>query len=47
MLPRSLGGSDELDNLAYACRRCNEHHYNFLVETDLITQQKVPLFNPR
>ena len=22
--PRSLGGSDELENLALACRRCNE-----------------------
>ncbi len=27
--PQSLGGSDELDNLALACRRCNERRYNF------------------
>ena len=23
LIPRSLGGSDDLDNLALACRRCN------------------------
>jgi 5-methylcytosine-specific restriction endonuclease McrA len=27
--PQSLGGSDDVDNLASACRRCNERHYNF------------------
>ncbi|MEH2318153.1 HNH endonuclease [Nostoc sp.] len=28
-MPQSLGGSDELDNLALACHRCNDkfsHH---------------------
>ncbi|MDF5714860.1 MAG: HNH endonuclease signature motif containing protein [Rhizonema sp. NSF051] len=29
IMPQSLGGSDELDNLALACHRCNERHYNF------------------
>jgi hypothetical protein len=45
--PQSLGGSDDVDNLALACRRCNERHYNFTVGTDPETQQEVPLFNPR
>lgn len=45
--PQSLGGSDDADNLALACRRCNERHYNFTVGTDPETKQEVPLFNPR
>ncbi|MGF2036528.1 MAG: HNH endonuclease [Nostoc sp. CmiVER01] len=24
LIPKSIGGSDELNNLALACRRCNE-----------------------
>jgi len=28
--PKSLGGSDAIDNLALACRRCNERRYNFI-----------------
>jgi 5-methylcytosine-specific restriction endonuclease McrA len=46
-MPQSLGGSDEMDNLALACHRCNERHYNFIVATDPKTQEKVALFNPR
>jgi HNH endonuclease len=45
--PQSLGGSDDTDNLALACRRCNERHYNFTVGTDPETQEEVALFNPR
>lgn len=47
LLPKSLGGSDEPDNLALACHRCNERHYNFTVGLDPQTQEQVPLFNPR
>ncbi|XZO04756.1 MAG: HNH endonuclease [Microcoleus sp.] len=25
-MPKSLGGSDDIENLALACRRCNERH---------------------
>lgn len=46
IVPQSLGGSDELDNLALACHRCNERHYNFIVGTDPKTQEQVPLFHP-
>ena len=28
LIPVSLGGSDNVDNLALACRRCNERRYN-------------------
>ncbi|RUT00153.1 hypothetical protein DSM106972_076010 [Dulcicalothrix desertica PCC 7102] len=45
--PKSLGGSDDADNLALACRRCNERHYNFTVGTDPETKEEVTLFNPR
>mgnify|MGYP002776998199 CR=1 FL=1 len=47
LIPQSLGGSDELDNLALACRRCNERRYNFTTAIDPQTQQEVALYNPR
>jgi hypothetical protein len=45
--PQSLGGSDELENLALACRRCNERRYNFTRGLDPTTGIEVALFNPR
>lgn len=45
--PRSLGGSDEPDNLALACSRCNQRRYNFIVGQDTETSSILPLFNPR
>ncbi len=45
--PQSLGGSDNLDNLALACRCCNEIRYNFTMGIDPETQTEIPLFNPR
>jgi HNH endonuclease len=47
LVPRSLGGSDDVDNLALACRRCNERRYNFVTGVDPETQAIVPIFNPR
>jgi hypothetical protein len=44
--PQSLGGNDDLDNLALACR-CNERRYNFTTGIDPQTEKEVPLFNPR
>ncbi len=41
------GGSDEADNLALACQRCNGYRYNFTTGIDPQTQEIVPLFNPR
>ncbi|BAU10015.1 HNH endonuclease domain protein [Leptolyngbya sp. NIES-3755] len=35
------------DNLALACHRCNERHYNFTTAIDPQTQKPVLLFNPR
>jgi hypothetical protein len=45
--PRSVGGDDHPENLALACRRCNERRYNFTVGIDPTTGQESPLFNPR
>jgi hypothetical protein len=45
--PQSLGGSDDLNNLALACRRCNERRYNFTTGIDPETKAEVTLFNPR
>jgi hypothetical protein len=47
IIPRSVGGSNETDNLALACRRCNERRYNYVAGFDPETQAVVPLFNPR
>lgn len=46
LLPQSLGGTDDPDNLALACRRCNERRYNFTTGTDPATHQEIPLFHP-
>jgi len=45
--PRSLGGSDDPDNLALACSRCSQRRYNFIVGRDLESAAIVSLFNPR
>lgn len=47
IIPKSLGGADDLDNLALACRRCNERRYNFVAGIDPATQDVAPIFNPR
>ena len=47
LMPRSLGGSDYLTNLALACRRCNERRSNFLEGVDPETKKRISLFNPR
>jgi hypothetical protein len=47
LVPQSLGGSDEPDNLALACSRCNQRRYNFTTGIDPVTQREIPLFNPR
>jgi hypothetical protein len=47
LMPQSLGGSDKLENLALACRRCNERRSNFIEAVDPVSKTNVPLFNPR
>jgi hypothetical protein len=41
------GGSDEIDNLALACDRCNLHKGSNLAGIDPLTGKMLALFNPR
>jgi 5-methylcytosine-specific restriction endonuclease McrA len=46
--PQSFPNStNELDNLALACQRCNAYRYNFTTGVDPETGSTIPLFNPR
>lgn len=47
ILPKSLGGSDERDNLAASCYRCNEFKGVKTHARDPESGQLVALFNPR
>lgn len=47
IVPRSAGGSDELENLAWACPSCNLKKSNRSMATDPSTKQAVTLFNAR
>jgi hypothetical protein len=44
---RQHGGSDDLENLALACRRCNCRKGPNLTSVDPETGELTPLFNPR
>jgi 5-methylcytosine-specific restriction endonuclease McrA len=41
LLPQSLGGTDDVDNLALACSRCNSRRYNFMTGIDPETEMEV------
>lgn len=45
--PASRGGTDALDNLAFACQGCNNHKYTHTTGTDPATGAEAPLFHPR
>jgi len=47
VVPRSRGGSNDLQNLAWACPSCNLHKANRIEASDPLTSAIVPLFNPR
>ena len=47
IIPQSDAGGDELENIALACRNCNERRSNRLESTDPETDAKVQVFNPR
>ena len=47
VVPQSAGGDDEEDNLALACRNCNERRGNRIEAVDPQTRTRVLLFNPR
>ncbi|MFM6252251.1 MAG: HNH endonuclease [Dolichospermum sp.] len=46
IIPQSLpGSSDDPDNLALACQRCNGYRYNFTTGIDPETGDLIPIFN--
>ncbi|WP_152097111.1 HNH endonuclease [Lacipirellula parvula] len=46
-VPRSKGGGDGLDNLAWACPSCNLRKSDRTVAADPHSGDSTPLFNPR
>jgi hypothetical protein len=47
ILPKSLGGGDERENLAASCYRCNEFKGARIQGIDPETDEMVMFFNPR
>jgi len=47
IIPRSKGGIDDESNWALACRRCNLRKHDYTDGIDPLTQERVPLFDPR
>jgi HNH endonuclease len=47
ILPESLDGTSDFDNLAYACFLCNRLKSNKLKSFDIITEKWITLYNPR
>lgn len=45
--PRSVGGTNELSNLALTCPHCNAHKWTAAAGIDPETGDTVSLFNPR
>src|SRR5437870_9608368 len=46
VIPRSKGGSSEMDNLVLACPGCNLHKADRTTATDPVTGLRVRLFHP-
>lgn len=47
VVPRSKGGTSDLDNLAVACQGCNNFKYSHTEAIDPVTGELVPLYHPR
>lgn len=47
IVPPSLGGPSEVDNLAWACPSCNLHKSDRVEVPVADEHEAVPLFNPR
>ena len=47
IIPRSKGGSDDSENLAYCCQGCNNRKYVSVEAVDPVTGRIALLFNPR
>jgi hypothetical protein len=47
IIPESLGGITEEENLWLACSLCNDHKSNRIIAEDPVTEATVRLFDPR
>ncbi|MCB0521729.1 MAG: HNH endonuclease [Saprospiraceae bacterium] len=47
IIPLAKNGTDELDNLAFACPGCNNYKFTHLEAVDPVSGETVPLFHPR
>lgn len=47
IIPVSKGGETNFKNLCLACRSCNEFKSDITEAKDPVTEETVPLFNPR
>ena len=47
IVPQKIGGTNSLDNLAWACPRCNSHKHAKTHADDPQTNLRMELFNPR
>lgn len=47
IIPKSKGGSDDVENLCCVCIHCNQHKAAALEVYDKQREQMIPLFNPR
>lgn len=47
IIPKSKNGTDDLENLAFACSACNNSKYDKTKGLDPVTRQTVMLFHPR
>lgn len=47
IIAQKHGGTDEIENLAYACAHCNQHKGSDLVTVLETFDEYVPIFNPR
>jgi hypothetical protein len=45
--PTIKGGQDILENLAWSCLGCNFHKFTSTEALDLVSNEYVPLYNPR
>jgi 5-methylcytosine-specific restriction endonuclease McrA len=47
IVPLVQGGTNEMENLALSCGGCNSRKRGYITGIDDLTNQEVPLFNPR
>ena len=47
IIPRAVGGTNAVENLALACQECNAHKFIATEAVDLLTSKQAALYHPR